>query len=275
MKVFSRITVLGAFLGLAGCGLPGTFWVEPFLDSEFAGSDFNQTLARAYQDKAAHESGNEVNWIDAGWYAQKGWKAGFDGETVLPWEPSWFGIDDSETISQRNRLMAALDNGGREQRTEACAMAQAEYDHWLEEVYENDPEEPEAKETFMTWMAKCEGDAMAQPMGPNTFTIYFGFDKDNLTAEAQQVINTIVSAANDMGASSLSVGGYTDTSGSVGYNRGLGDRRANRVSNALSANGIPGGAINRQSYGESNLAVQTGDGRPEPLNRRAIVTINK
>jgi len=276
MNVFSRAVVLGSFVGLAGCtGLSATFWTESFLNTEIEGSGFNQTLGRAYQERSSHEANDDVDWLDAGMFAEKGWKAGFDNETVLPWEPGALGLDDADMVSQRNRLMGALDNGGREQRTEACAQAQASYDMWLHEASENDSGTDAAHDTFSSWMSKCEAEAMAQPMGQTTFTIYFGFNRDNLTAEAQQVINTIVSTANEMGAGSLSVGGYTDTSGSSAYNKALGQRRADRVANALSAKGIPGGAISEQSFGESNLAVQTGDGRREPLNRRAIVTINK
>ncbi|PKQ01347.1 MAG: hypothetical protein CVT73_23900 [Alphaproteobacteria bacterium HGW-Alphaproteobacteria-12] len=95
--------------------------------------------------------------------------------------------------------------------------------------------------------------------------MYFGFDKYNLTPEAQSVIDQIVAES----AGPLSVIGHTDTSGSNAYNQALGQRRADSVSNALTAQGKE--LCNAQSKGETDLAVQTGDGVREPLNRRAVV----
>ena len=100
-------------------------------------------------------------------------------------------------------------------------------------------------------------------VGP--WTIYFGFDKYNLTPEAQSVIDQIVAES----TGPLSVIGHTDTSGSNAYNQALGQRRADSVSNALTAQGKE--LCGAQSKGETDLAVQTGDGVREPLNRRAVV----
>ena len=102
-----------------------------------------------------------------------------------------------------------------------------------------------------------------QESGP--WTIYFGFDKYNLTPEAQSVIDQIVAES----TGPLSVIGHTDTSGSSAYNQALGQRRADSVSNALTAQGKD--LCSAVSKGETEPAVQTGDGVREPLNRRAVV----
>lgn len=97
--------------------------------------------------------------------------------------------------------------------------------------------------------------------------IYFGFNKSNLTSEAQAVVQEI--AKSD--APAFAVVGHTDTSGSAAYNQALGSRRANAVATALKANGKTTCSVT--SDGETNLAVATGDGVREPLNRRAVVSV--
>ena len=172
--------------------------------------------------------------------------------------------------------MAALDNGGRTERGCACAKAQRYYDGWVEQASDNKlgengsdfggeggPVQPDRvkaeKAAFYESLTACE----LRALGP--WTIYFGFDKFNLTSEAQAVIDQIV-ADNAM---SLSVVGNTDSSGSSAYNDALGQRRASAVSDALKSRGKA--ICSAVSDGESNLAVKTGDGVREPLNRRAVV----
>ncbi|MCE9648751.1 MAG: OmpA family protein, partial [Parvibaculum sp.] len=111
-------------------------------------------------------------------------------------------------------------------------------------------------------LTACEAKAIVG--GP--WTIYFGFNKFNLTQEAQAVIQEISKSATP----SFAVVGHTDTSGSKAYNDALGTRRATSVANALTANGKTTCSV--ASDGETNLAVATGDGVREPLNRRAVVS---
>ncbi|MEX0840105.1 MAG: OmpA family protein [Parvibaculum sp.] len=276
MKMISRLIALGSFLVLAGCG---TWTAESYLHEDIQGDSFNACLAREYQDRATSEAYVDCNWVDTATIVAKG-RAAAAGETVLPFDPSTKGVlssDLPELQDARAKLMAALDDGGREgDRACACAKAQRYYDGWVEQASDNklgvggsyfggeggpvQPDRVEAeKAAFYEALTACA----LQAAGP--WTIYFGFDKYNLTPEAQSVIDQIVAET----SGSLSVIGHTDTSGSNAYNQALGQRRANTVSNALTAQGKS--LCSASSAGESQLAVQTGDGVREPLNRRAVV----
>ncbi|MCP1334847.1 OmpA family protein [Futiania mangrovi] len=273
MRAISRAMMMGAFLGLAGCaGLGGTFHAEDFIGQNIQGSDFNAHLAREYQSVARLEAKEHVNWYQSGLYTNKG-LAAMGGETVLPWEPADFGVG-GDADAWRNDLLAALD-ANRSARPEACARAQVMYDAYLhasDSVYPPTP--AERAEQFKDALAACKGGApVAAPAAPNAFTIYFGFDKYNLTAEAQRVVDSIVSALRGMAAPRVTVDGHTDTAGPSAYNLGLGDRRAKAVQKALTDRGVGAGAISTDTLGESQLAVPTADGTPEPLNRRAVITI--
>jgi len=276
MKMISRLIALGSFLVLAGCG---TWTAESYLHQDIQGDSFNACLAREYQDRATSEAYVDCNWVDTAVIVAKG-RAAAAGETVLPFDPSTMGVlpsDLPELQDARAKLMAALDDGGREgDRACACAKAQRYYDGWVEQASDNklgeggsyfggpggpvQPDRVEAeKAAFYEALTACS----LQAAGP--WTIYFGFDKYNLTPEAQSMIDQIVAET----SGSLSVVGHTDTSGSNAYNQALGQRRANTVSNALTAQGKS--LCSASSAGETQLAVQTGDGVREPLNRRAVV----
>ncbi len=103
------------------------------------------------------------------------------------------------------------------------------------------------------------------------FTVYFDFDKSNLTDAARRVINERTSEALQYDIAGVSVQGNTDTSGSSAYNNALSARRAGVVRDALVANGVSGGMIDTDALGENNLAKATADGVREPLNRRTDV----
>lgn len=67
----------------------------------------------------------------------------------------------------------------------------------------------------------------------------------------------------------LYVAGYTDTQGDAGSNQGLSERRARSIAQWFRNQGFQG-AIYYQGFGESALAVETGDGVDEVRNRRVV-----
>jgi outer membrane protein OmpA-like peptidoglycan-associated protein len=108
---------------------------------------------------------------------------------------------------------------------------------------------------------------------PREFIVFFGHNKSNLTAEAQEVIRQAAAAAKQFGSATLTVIGHADRSGSPKYNQGLSQRRANTVKGALVSEGIPGGSITTSAKGESEPLVPTADGVREPQNRRVHINM--
>ncbi len=114
----------------------------------------------------------------------------------------------------------------------------------------------------------------AATLDPIQFTVYFDYDKSNLTPQASTLIQEAASRALQNEIETVVVAGNTDTSGSSAYNQALSERRARVVREALIANGVPADSIRTEAYGESNLAKPTPDGVREPLNRRSEVVIS-
>jgi OmpA-OmpF porin, OOP family len=112
------------------------------------------------------------------------------------------------------------------------------------------------------------------PPAPKQFIIFFGFNKCNITAEADAVLSEAASAAKSTGAAAVQIVGHTDTVGSAAYNQKLSECRAGAAKANLVGKGIDDGAIATSGKGESELMVQTGDGVKEPQNRRATIDLN-
>jgi outer membrane protein OmpA-like peptidoglycan-associated protein len=130
----------------------------------------------------------------------------------------------------------------------------------------------------MRWDLSPEGEPIMtpvpvpQPSAPKQFIVFFGFNKWNLTAEAQAVIAEAVAAAMQYGTSQIEVTGHTDTVGSNKYNQGLSMKRANVVKNELLRLGVSVTII-VNGKGETALLVMTGDGVKEPQNRRTTIDL--
>jgi len=85
-------------------------------------------------------------------------------------------------------------------------------------------------------------------------TVYFAFDKYNITPEMQAKIDEAAELGKSEKAKSINVKleGNCDEWGSDEYNFALGLKRAQAVKNALVADGIDASRISMVSYGESN-----------------------
>jgi outer membrane protein OmpA-like peptidoglycan-associated protein len=116
--------------------------------------------------------------------------------------------------------------------------------------------------------------AAVPPPKPTQFIVFFGYNKCNVTAEADAVLSEAAASAKSNGSASIRIVGHTDTSGSNAYNQKLSECRANAVQSNLVGKGVPQGSISASGKGETELMVQTGDGVKEPQNRRATIDLN-
>ncbi|MCE9521211.1 MAG: OmpA family protein [Alphaproteobacteria bacterium] len=114
----------------------------------------------------------------------------------------------------------------------------------------------------------------AAPEAPRQFIIFFGFNKCNITAEADGVLSQAADSAKQLGSASIQIVGHTDTSGSPKYNQKLSECRANAAKTNLTGKGVAAGSISASGKGEGELMVQTADGVKEPQNRRAQIDLN-
>jgi len=103
------------------------------------------------------------------------------------------------------------------------------------------------------------------------FIVYFNFDKYDLTADGQKVVDEAVAAFKQKGSAQVKIDGYTDLAGSQGYNLDLSKKRADTVRGAMVKGGVPANAIVSAWHGKENPAVPTADGVREARNRRVEI----
>jgi opacity protein-like surface antigen len=109
------------------------------------------------------------------------------------------------------------------------------------------------------------------PAPPKVFIVFFDWDRDTVTPEGHAIIQQAADAYRAGAPVQLQVTGYTDRSGSPGYNQRLSERRANNVAKALAALGVPKEQMVVSGRGENDNRVPTADGVREPQNRRVEI----
>jgi len=110
------------------------------------------------------------------------------------------------------------------------------------------------------------------PAAPRVFIVFFDWDKDAVTQQGMQVVQQAADAYKSGAPVQIQVTGYTDRSGSPGYNQRLSERRAHNVAQALARLGVPQNQMAVSGRGENDNRVPTANGVREPQNRRVEIT---
>lgn len=118
------------------------------------------------------------------------------------------------------------------------------------------------------------GDARAAlPVLPEHFTLRFETGSMNLTRESTKDLPGLIKSVANHPIAEIEIVGHTDTVGSSAHNQALGLKRANFIASKIKAQGMKIQSIKVQSHGERDLLIKTPDNTPEPLNRRASISI--
>jgi len=114
---------------------------------------------------------------------------------------------------------------------------------------------------------------MARAQEVLTNVVYFEYDSDRLTAEAEERLRTKASVLRANPAVAIRVEGHADERGSTEYNLALGQRRAESVRTFLTGYGITGNRLATISYGKERPAVEGSSEAAWARNRRAEFAI--
>ncbi len=109
------------------------------------------------------------------------------------------------------------------------------------------------------------------PLARRVFLVFFDWDKSTITPEGMAIIQQAAAAFRAGGPVTIQVTGYTDASGSAGYNQRLSERRANAVATAMLGLGVPREQMAVSGRGKNDQRVPTADGVREPQNRRVEI----
>ncbi len=104
--------------------------------------------------------------------------------------------------------------------------------------------------------------------------IYFAFDSQDIGSSENGKIQQVASFL-QQGSSQIIIAGFTDERGTAEYNRGLGERRAESVREALIAGGASAQNIQTVSFGADMPADPSSNEQAWGKNRRAEIGVVK
>ena len=104
-----------------------------------------------------------------------------------------------------------------------------------------------------------------------TFTLYFEFGSEDLTAESARTLETILSEVATREAVEVLLVGHSDAPGTAEANLALSARRAERMRDLVIARGVPPGIVTATGVGDTDPEVSTDV--EEARNRRVEITV--
>ena len=107
------------------------------------------------------------------------------------------------------------------------------------------------------------------PLG--TRVIYFEFDSNALTWEAQRIVEAHAEYLAGNPGMAVVLEGHADERGTREYNLALGERRANSVADLFQMMGVMSDAVRSISYGEERPVAMEHDESAWSLNRRVEI----
>ncbi len=298
MRILNLGTILFAeavmAVFLTGCG--AGFDYDGLRATQASGGDFSSALARGYKGFALFESDEMRDWPDAAHFGKKAMAAA-DGATVAPESLKQWSLPRErvgEMTAARARLTDALDNGAARQWPETAALAQVQFDCWVEQQEENWQTEhiAQCRDGYFAAIEEIDrsfavskahsGSAATLAVAknsdatvdqPKSFMIHFDFDSTDLKSDAIEALNAIAKTA-DLGKDvRVIVSGHTDLAGPEPFNDRLSQRRAEAVSGALVGRGISPDRISVTAHGERRPRITTPNGMREARNRRVEITV--
>lgn len=125
----------------------------------------------------------------------------------------------------------------------------------------------EMEEFKKTFAAASE----ALPPRVMTYTLYFEFGSEDLTAESNRTLETILTEVATREAAEILLVGHSDAPGTAEANLALSVRRAERMRDLVVARGVPAGIVTATGVGDSDPEVSSDV--EEARNRRVEITV--
>jgi len=111
----------------------------------------------------------------------------------------------------------------------------------------------------------------ALPPKVMTYTLYFEFGSENLTAESSRTLETILSEVATRAAAEILLVGHSDAPGTPEANLALSVRRAEAMRDLVVARGVPAGIVTATGVGDADPEVSSDV--EEARNRRVEITV--
>ena len=137
-----------------------------------------------------------------------------------------------------------------------------------------DKQAKEIQETVPDAKVERVGEGIVVEFSSN---ILFGFDKSDLSGEAKQNLDKLVTILNNYPDTDLELQGHTDDKGTDTYNQTLSEKRASSVADYLILKSINRDRITIKGFGETSPKYDnsTEDGRAQNRRVEFVITANE
>ncbi|MGC2201549.1 MAG: OmpA family protein [Stellaceae bacterium] len=99
------------------------------------------------------------------------------------------------------------------------------------------------------------------PPPPTTYTVYFDYNSSLLGPAGREIVRLAADSYKAGTPSNVQVTGFTDSSGSAGYNKRLSLKRASIVASTLVEDGVPRSSLAVSGDGETSSGENPGQDR--------------
>jgi peptidoglycan-associated lipoprotein len=136
-----------------------------------------------------------------------------------------------------------------------------------------EPAEAPAEESMKAPAEAKPVQQVKKPVKLSLETIYFGYDRFDLTDEARPVLAEHAKKLKENPGVKILIEGHCDERGTIEYNLALGDKRASAVKEYLVNFGVDPGRISTISYGKERPVSAGHSEESWAWNRRAVFVI--
>lgn len=107
--------------------------------------------------------------------------------------------------------------------------------------------------------------------------VLFGFNKADVSLDASQTLDKLITVLNKYPDTDLEIQGHTDNTGTAEYNQGLSERRASSAASYLRSHGIASSRITTKGFGKDapKYSNDTEDGRAGNRRVEFLITANE
>ena len=276
MRIVARLSLLCLLGLLSACATTAN--LEELRQVTPRRTPYAIALTQRYLEFSEAEA-KKYDWVDSSYFAEKGLMSGY-GQAVTAEEVTEWDIPENlkpEVTAARQKLIEAVTEETQKRYPELAAQATFSFDCWLEELDEgwNKNAISQCQNQFYTQLEALEFAALeaadTEPLENTAYLVYFGYNLTQFTHASTQVVSQVIKDVMVSNPSEILIHGHTDTVGSDAYNMKLSEERALSVLEALIAGGIPAEILKYFAFGETDPALETGDGVKEPRNRRVEI----
>ena len=291
MKKFTRSTKLLTGMGLAAFVLAGCVGqqLQVAKETKSTGGPFDKALYSGYL-KLSQTEYSEADYGDSDTFADRAISSA-KGQPPQPEEVGSRNIPPEHVggLKSAYRELSKVIDKGAVKLPKLAALAQTSFDCWMQEQEEDmQPADIAAcKDDFNYAMGALKAALAPKPKKKaapkpkkmakryQKYIVLFGLGSAKISSKESKSLNKAVLSIDTAAPSRVIVSGHTDRSGSATFNMALSKKRANAVAAMLEENSSTdiSGKIQVKAYGETRNAVDTGDGRREPKNRRVKIDV--